>query len=173
MPADIRQNVAPLRRVRMQRPMRARMRFLLAPALDELGRPLLSLARGNARVIRRLGRTIQLRPQPGDLGPKGGDRLRLPFDRLRLRQGDAINSSRSSESNVVARFILTVNQRMIPESIPPTDIDERGEQLRLARRRFESSRPIRRLRHDRRGGPHSAGLCGRGYWRPPGMGLLK
>src|SRR5208337_1769443 len=82
MPADIRQNVAPLRRVRMQRPMRARMRFLLAPALDELGRPLLSLARGNARVIRRLGRTIQLRPQPGDLGPKGDDRLRLPFDRL-------------------------------------------------------------------------------------------
>src|SRR5271157_607233 len=41
-----------------------------------------------------------------------------------------INSSRSSESNVVARIILTVNQRMIPESIPPTDIDERGEQLR-------------------------------------------
>ncbi|HME83157.1 MAG TPA: hypothetical protein VKG91_01050, partial [Roseiarcus sp.] len=46
-----------------------------------------------------------------------------------------INSSRSSESNVVARFILTVNQRMIPESIPPTDIDERGEQLRPKWRR--------------------------------------
>src|SRR5271167_1129819 len=48
-----------------------------------------------------------------------------------------INSSRSSESNVVARFILTVNQRMIPESIPPTDIDERGEQLpRQGRRKL-------------------------------------
>jgi AcrR family transcriptional regulator len=40
-----------------------------------------------------------------------------------------INSSRSSESNVVARFILTVNQSTIPESIPPNAINDRGEQL--------------------------------------------
>ncbi len=88
-PADVRQNVAPLRRVRVQRPMRARMRLPLLAVLDELGRFLVALAGGKARIVRRLGRTIQLRPKRGDLRPKRGDLTRLPLDRLCLRQGDA------------------------------------------------------------------------------------
>lgn len=81
-----------MRGVRMQRPVRARMRLLLLAALDEFGRLLLTPARRDARIVRRLGRAIQLRPQLGDLRPKRGDLRPLPLDRLRLRQGDANQS---------------------------------------------------------------------------------
>jgi len=38
-------------------------------------------------------------------------------------------------------------------------------------RRQPRSRGIRRPRPERRRAPHSAGLCGRGDWRPPELGL--
>src|SRR5580658_3062459 len=78
-----------MRRVGRKRPMRARMGFLLAAVLDEFRRILHALARRDAGIVRRLGRTIELRPQLDDLRPKRGDLLRLTLDRLRLRQGDA------------------------------------------------------------------------------------
>ena len=89
MPARARRNVAPVRRMGVQRPMRARMRFLLAAVLDELGCRLVALARRDARVVRRLGRTIQLRPQFGDLRLERPHIRAQPLDRIRLRQGDA------------------------------------------------------------------------------------
>lgn len=89
MSANARHDVALLRRVRMQRPVRPRMRLLLAPALHELGRFLVALARWETRVVRRLRRTIQPRPQLGDLLRLPLNLLRLPLDCLRLRQGDA------------------------------------------------------------------------------------
>lgn len=85
MPARLRQNIAAMRRVGMQRPMRARMRLLLAEALDELGRRLLAPARREARIVRRLGRTIKLGPQFGEFGPKRRPLRAQPLDRLRLR----------------------------------------------------------------------------------------
>jgi len=85
MPARLRQNIAAMRRVGMQRPMRARMRLLLAEALDELGRRLLAPARRDARIVRRLGRTIKLGPQFGEFGPKRRPLRAQPLDRLRLR----------------------------------------------------------------------------------------
>ena len=88
MPAYVSENGAPMRRVGRKRPMRAPMGFLLAAVLDEFGRVLVAPARRDAGIIRRLGRTIELRPQIDDLRPECGDLLRLTLDRLRLRQGD-------------------------------------------------------------------------------------
>lgn len=85
MPARLRQNIAAMRRVGMQRPMRARMRLLLAEVLDELGRRLLAPAWRQARIVRRLGRTIKLGPQFGEFGPKRRRLRAQPLDRLRLR----------------------------------------------------------------------------------------
>ena len=92
MPAYVSDNVAPMRRVGRKRPMRAGMGFLLAAVLDEFGRILVALARRDAGIVRRLGRTIKLRPQLDDLRPQRGDLPRLTLDRLRLRQGDAHQS---------------------------------------------------------------------------------
>lgn len=70
MRALIRQHVPPSRRIGMQRPVRAGMRlglaFRLAPGIG-----LLTLARRLARIIRRLRRPAQLRPQRCVLGFQG------------------------------------------------------------------------------------------------------
>ena len=92
MPAHARQDVAPTRRVRMQRPVRAMMRLPLLAVVGEFGRLLLTHARRDARIVRRLGRTIQLRPQLGDRRLERGHLRAQPLDRLRLRQGDANQS---------------------------------------------------------------------------------
>jgi len=89
VPAYARQDIAPLRWVRMQSPMRPRMRLLLAAVLDELDRLLVALARRDARVVRRLGRTIQLRPQLRHLRLQRDHRRAQPLNRLSLRDGDA------------------------------------------------------------------------------------
>src|SRR6267154_4356840 len=51
----------------------------------ELGRRLLAPARRDARIVRRLGRTIKLGPQFGEFGPKRRPLRAQPLDRLRLR----------------------------------------------------------------------------------------
>jgi hypothetical protein len=78
-----------MRRVRMQWPMRARMRVPLAATLGELGRLLVALARRDARVVRRLRRLTRFGLQLGDLRLERSHRRAQPLDRLRLRQGDA------------------------------------------------------------------------------------
>src|SRR5271165_331973 len=87
--AHARPYVALTRRIGMQRPMCARMRLLLAAALDELGRLLVALARRDARIVRRLRRTIRFGLQLSDLRLERDHLRAQPLDRLRLRQGDA------------------------------------------------------------------------------------
>ena len=68
---------------------RARMRLLLAAVLHELRRLLVALARRDARIVRRLRRTIRFGLQLSDLRLKRHHLRAKPLDRLRLRQGDA------------------------------------------------------------------------------------
>jgi hypothetical protein len=57
------QNIAPARRIRMQRTMRPRMRsaWAFTPARNRIGRRLLPLRRRHARIVRRLRRQTELR----------------------------------------------------------------------------------------------------------------
>jgi len=57
------QNIAPARRIRMQRTMRPRMRcaWAFTPARNRIGRRLLPLRRRRARIVRRLRRQTELR----------------------------------------------------------------------------------------------------------------
>ena len=57
------QNIAPARRIRMQRTMRPRMRcaWTFTPARSRIGRRLLPLRRRRARIVRRLRRQTELR----------------------------------------------------------------------------------------------------------------
>ena len=89
MTACVRQNVAPLRRMGMQEPESAGMRMLLLAALDELGRLFVALARRKTGIVRRLGRTILLGAQRGDLRPKLRHRPAQPINRLALRHRHA------------------------------------------------------------------------------------
>jgi hypothetical protein len=88
MLAGRRQNVAPLRRIGIQGPVRARMRLALGTILGP-DRRLLPPARREARIVRRLGRPAQLGAEFGVFGAKRGDFPRKPLDRLALRQNHA------------------------------------------------------------------------------------
>jgi hypothetical protein len=78
-----RHHVALVRRVRMQRPVRPRMRLVLG-LFRHPARGLSPLARGRARIIRRLGRQAELRFEFDDtcakdrhLSGQNGNRIRL------------------------------------------------------------------------------------------------
>jgi len=83
MLARRRHHVAPVRRVRMQRPVRPGMRLTLG-LFCHLARGLSPLARGRARIIRRLGRQTELpfkfdntRAKDRHLSGQNGNRFRL------------------------------------------------------------------------------------------------
>jgi hypothetical protein len=81
-----------MRRVRMQRPMRARVRPFLAAVLDELGRLFVALARRDTQVVRRLRRRSLLGPQARDFRLEVGHLRYQALVRLRDRQDDAKQS---------------------------------------------------------------------------------
>ena len=131
MPACARQNVAPLRRVRMQRPMRARMRLLflrrlltnsvvfLWPWLG--GRLELSGVLGGRSSLARnaaiSARSVAISPACRSIASA-------------CANATPIRPSRSSDLKA-SRFIPTVNQKPIPLSNPPNTQEKRGEQLIL------------------------------------------
>ena len=128
-PARLRQNIAAMRRVGMQRPMRARMRLLLATVLDELGRRLLAAARRDARIVRRLGRTIKLGPQFGEFGPKRRRLRAQPPDRLRLRQrhpDQAFPIQRIKSGAIHPKLESKPNSPVKPQIAPPFELTPGG-----------------------------------------------